>query len=392
MSESGRNLSLLLLLLAYFLGIASGVPIALEPALTNATKVQVSLYYETLCPSCRKFVSGTLFSAASKLGDIMNLSLFPWGNAKLLPDGSIRCQHGPDECTLNRLETCLLNFVPAKEAMPALKCIESSILPPTKMAGRCIIHHVAEGARVWNETHACTNGPMGDELELLVAKATMALQPPHNYTPWLVINNKPVGDDYPSVMALICEEFDGAKPAACGSAARLPRATRYDVSVPGQADVEEQAPKPQNRTVLYKKCTTVKALGRVCLTLYQGANETLGVVVEVPAHGLEFDLPLGREEECLTDVDLLVLLEELPQLEPYKELIKGLIAARGFIPGEVFSECVRVYNVTRGERDISGCLALDSRTMCWKAKCLHKGTTEYGCFHRNVTRGVPASR
>ena len=78
---SGRNLSLLLLL-AYFLGIASGVPIALEPALTNATKVQVSLYYETLCPSCRKFVSGPLFSAASKLGDIMNLSLFPWGNAK----------------------------------------------------------------------------------------------------------------------------------------------------------------------------------------------------------------------------------------------------------------------------------------------------------------------
>jgi hypothetical protein len=70
-------------------------------------------------------------------------------------------------------------------------------------------------------------------------------------------------------------------------------------------------------------------------TQYQGANETLGVVVEVPAHGLEFDLPLGREEECLTDVDLLVLLEELPQLEPYKELIKGLIAARGFIPGEV---------------------------------------------------------
>jgi len=68
---------------------------------------------------------------------------------------------------------------------------------------------------------------------------------------------------------------------------------------------------------------------------YQGANETLGVVVEVPAHGLEFDLALGREEECLTDVDLLVLLEELPQLQPYKELIKGLIAARGFIPGEV---------------------------------------------------------
>lgn len=104
-------------------------------------------------------------------------------DCRLLPDGSIRCQHGPDECTLNRLETCLLNFVPAKvrldprdrnplpqlvphasfggacgaknpklldpqEAMLALKCIESSILPPTKIAGRCIIHHVAEGARV----------------------------------------------------------------------------------------------------------------------------------------------------------------------------------------------------------------------------------------------------
>jgi hypothetical protein len=78
----GRALSLLLFL-AYLMGIASGVPVALEPALTaNATKVQVSLYYETLCPSCRKFVSGPLFSATSKLGEIMHLSLFPWGNAK----------------------------------------------------------------------------------------------------------------------------------------------------------------------------------------------------------------------------------------------------------------------------------------------------------------------
>lgn len=35
-------------------------------------------------------------------------------DGRLLPDGSIRCQHGPDECTLNRMETCLLNFVPAQ--------------------------------------------------------------------------------------------------------------------------------------------------------------------------------------------------------------------------------------------------------------------------------------
>lgn len=71
-----------LLPLACLLGIASGVPISLKPSPPNATRVQVSLYYETLCPSCRKFVSGPLFSAAAKLGDIMHLSLFPWGNAK----------------------------------------------------------------------------------------------------------------------------------------------------------------------------------------------------------------------------------------------------------------------------------------------------------------------
>jgi hypothetical protein len=47
-------------------------------------------------------------------------------------------------------------------------------------------------------------------------------------------------------MALVCEEYEGAKPAACGSAARLPRATRDDdVSVPGQADDEKvRNPKP----------------------------------------------------------------------------------------------------------------------------------------------------
>ena len=42
----------------------------------------MTLYYETLCPDCRQFVSTQLWSAFEAIGSIMNLTLVPYGNAK----------------------------------------------------------------------------------------------------------------------------------------------------------------------------------------------------------------------------------------------------------------------------------------------------------------------
>lgn len=47
-----------------------------------------------------------------QVGDIFVLDYVPWGNAVLEKDGTIECQHGKLECTLNTVEACALHYYP----------------------------------------------------------------------------------------------------------------------------------------------------------------------------------------------------------------------------------------------------------------------------------------
>ena len=71
------------------IGLAGAIPLSILPSHVpsqNSTKpvgpVVVALYYEGLCPYCRRFLGGDLFAATTKLQSIMRLELFPYGNAK----------------------------------------------------------------------------------------------------------------------------------------------------------------------------------------------------------------------------------------------------------------------------------------------------------------------
>lgn len=45
--------------------------------------VNFTLYYETLCPDCKNFMSSQLLYAFLTVKEIMNLNLVPYGNAKV---------------------------------------------------------------------------------------------------------------------------------------------------------------------------------------------------------------------------------------------------------------------------------------------------------------------
>ncbi|XP_076601276.1 gamma-interferon-inducible lysosomal thiol reductase [Chaetodon auriga] len=184
----------------------------------KADPVEVALYYESLCPGCRAFLSNMLFPTWVLLNDIMSVNLVPYGNAEEKPDGQkyiFECQHGEQECLGNMIETCLLNMT--EMAFPIIFCMESSS-DVIKAAKPCLELYSPELA--WDTVMSCVKGDLGNQLMHQNALETKGLNPPHQYVPWITINGEHTDDLEEKAMAslfnLVCSLYKGAKVPACG--------------------------------------------------------------------------------------------------------------------------------------------------------------------------------
>ncbi|KAG0539983.1 hypothetical protein BDA96_03G369500 [Sorghum bicolor] len=166
------------------------VLLCLSPACA-AGRVPVSVYYETLCPFCSAFVVNDLSRVfRNGISSIADLRLVPFGNGRVSADGTITCQHGEEECQLNAIEACVIRI------WPDAACFQETGLP-------------------YQPAIDCYNSGYGRQLVLQYAAETNALQPPHQFVPWVVVNGKPLGDDYMNFEAYICSAYDGKLPEAC---------------------------------------------------------------------------------------------------------------------------------------------------------------------------------
>ncbi len=66
-------------------------------------------------------------------------------------------------------------------------------------------------APLTSQAHHCATGPHGDELIIAAAKRTAALEPPHQYVPWVVVNGIPLGDAAAELAAIVCAAYDGRR-------------------------------------------------------------------------------------------------------------------------------------------------------------------------------------
>lgn len=188
----------------------------------TADPVKVGLYYESLCPGCRGFLAGMLFPTWILLNDIMSVTLVPYGNAQEKPDGQkyiYECQHGEQECLGNMIETCLLNLTNA--AYEIIFCMESSI-DVVKGAQSCL--ELFSSDLSWDRLMSCVKGDEGNKLMHQNALMTKALNPPHEYVPWVTINGVHTEDlqdkALNALLPLVCSLYKGPKPASCGGGQR----------------------------------------------------------------------------------------------------------------------------------------------------------------------------
>ncbi|PWZ09456.1 Gamma-interferon-inducible lysosomal thiol reductase [Zea mays] len=209
------------------------VLLCLSPACA-AGRVPVSVYYEALCPFCSAFVVNDLSRVfRDGISSIAELRLVPFGNGRVSADGTVTCQHGEDECQLNAIEACVIRIWPdAEQHFPFIQCVEHLALTRKWDAWQSCFH---ETGLAYQPAIDCYNSGYGRQvgeklldfllsfcfqssstkLVLQYAAETNALQPPHWFVPWVVVNGKPLGDDYMNFEAYICSAYDGKLPKAC---------------------------------------------------------------------------------------------------------------------------------------------------------------------------------
>ncbi|KAI4305410.1 hypothetical protein L6164_028778 [Bauhinia variegata] len=188
------------------------------PEFASSQKVNLSVYYESLNPTCANFIIKDLAEIFNKdLIDIVNLQLVPWANSHInKTNNSISCQNGTDECQLNSLESCVLNdFHDVNKYYALIFCFEFlAIEGRLKNLTNCF----SQLGLPEKLTLDCYRRGNGTELGRKYINETAHLSPPHTFLPWVVVNNKPLGKDYANFTSYVCEAYNGiAKPAVCKS-------------------------------------------------------------------------------------------------------------------------------------------------------------------------------
>ncbi|XP_012943105.1 gamma-interferon-inducible lysosomal thiol reductase [Aplysia californica] len=185
----------------------------------DAPLVDFTLYYETLCPFCQRFWTVELFPTYQKIGHIMNVTVVPYGNAREHKDGDLwkfECQHGEEECLGNIIQTCTIAIVQNKtQYFPFINCMEGSSVSIKAAAEKCAKQFPVPLEDIMN----CTVSKRGNELEHEMAVKTDNLRPPHTGVPWVTLNgihtDKIENEALTNLMKLICDTYQGKKPAAC---------------------------------------------------------------------------------------------------------------------------------------------------------------------------------
>ncbi|XP_068229168.1 gamma-interferon-inducible lysosomal thiol reductase-like [Palaemon carinicauda] len=193
----------------------------------DAPPVKIQLFYESYCKYCQDFVIEQLYPTWLDLQDIMDVEMFPFGNAKYFPtaenDGwAFKCQHEEHECEANMIHACAKeNFKDIGLEMNFVKCLLESP-SPADSGPTC----AASIGVAWDPIQKCSNATEGQNLLHEVAVQQENLDTELYFVPWIIVNDhfslEQTEECKIDLRRIVCETYNGTQPEPCGG---------YDVTV-----------------------------------------------------------------------------------------------------------------------------------------------------------------
>ncbi|ETO36840.1 hypothetical protein RFI_00221 [Reticulomyxa filosa] len=164
----------------------------LNLALGEPTKVAVGIYFESCCPDSQDFIVESFTPAYNTPGftDIASIEMVPYGFEQYNESNGgtymYTCQHGPNECLGQRIESCVIDLEQYNAAayipfimnleikLNAIGCYdEATCCDPTPYA-----QTVANDLDMdWDAISACVDSTQGDDAVLYQAQLTQQLSP-----------------------------------------------------------------------------------------------------------------------------------------------------------------------------------------------------------------------
>lgn len=180
-------------------------------------KVQVEVYYETLCPDSRYFVLHQFYPAWEKVSDIMDVHWKPYGKATHKYDGekhSFFCQHGPAECMGNMVHACAIKHIKDQHKLAEyVKCMIYDNYEPKsagkKCAGKLDVN--------WSKIQECTDGKEGGELLAMHGDDTHSMRPKLSFVPTILLDgsHEQQKDILKNFRLELCRKYKGVHPPNC---------------------------------------------------------------------------------------------------------------------------------------------------------------------------------
>jgi len=163
-------------------------------------KLNVKVYYESLCPDSRQFINTQLAPIAKDYLQYMDLQLIPYGKSTHNTQGAdtiFECHHGPNECYGNKIHACVVinvqsdSFRTETREVLVVQYVDCLMALSTQDSAFPIEHcatHIQY--KNWENILNCANSTIGSKLLQQFGEQTQTFQNPLQGVPTIVFNDK----------------------------------------------------------------------------------------------------------------------------------------------------------------------------------------------------------